>query len=303
MAAIAAQFPDTPSVFLPSGRPPGAGFKLRQSGLARTLRTIQAEGAAAFYRGSIARAIVGASDRGGGLFSERDLAEQRVLDPIQATYRGWTVLEQPTVSQGLIVLIALKILEGQEPRATRTRRTSAWSTRHATWSPIFTVPNRLAPGKRPVHTLNSWMLLQDGTPQVVGGTPGLFWQVQTNLQLVSNLIDLGMRLEARFRESVRRSLRERGHTVQPTGDWAARGHRPGHPDPRWDAHGSSAIRDPARAASSATEALRREMLVFAECRCYKSQVTAAGPHPHEPRANSASSIRGRKNASEEEILD
>jgi len=34
-----------------------------------------------------------------------------VLEPIQASYRGWTVLEQPPVSQGLIVLIALKILE------------------------------------------------------------------------------------------------------------------------------------------------------------------------------------------------
>jgi gamma-glutamyltranspeptidase/glutathione hydrolase len=108
-------------------------------------------------------------------------------------------------------------------------------------------PNRLAPGKRPVHTLNSWMLLENGTPQVVGGTPGSFWQVQTNLQLISNLIDLGMpvqaaldaprwtmggqttwsdsglSLEARFGEAVIGSLRERGHTVQAIGDWAAGG--------------------------------------------------------------------------------
>jgi len=67
------------------------------------------------------------------------------------------------------------------------------------------------------------MLLQDGTPQVVGGMPGLFWQVQTNPQLVINLIDLGMSLEARYGESVMRSLRERGHTVQPIGGWAAGG--------------------------------------------------------------------------------
>ncbi|TME87247.1 MAG: hypothetical protein E6I43_03525 [Chloroflexi bacterium] len=108
-------------------------------------------------------------------------------------------------------------------------------------------PNRLAPGKRPVHTLNSWMLLQNGLPRVVGGTPGSFWQVQTNLQLISNLIDLGMplqaaidaprwtmggqtswsdsslNLEARFGEAVVRSLRERGHSVEPIGDWAAGG--------------------------------------------------------------------------------
>src|SRR5439155_24623830 len=53
-------------------------------------------------------------------------------------------------------------------------------------------PNRLAPGKRPIHTLNSWMLLRDGRPHIVGGTPGSFWQVQTNLQLVSNIVDREM---------------------------------------------------------------------------------------------------------------
>src|SRR6202011_2207317 len=113
MPAIAAEFPDTRAVFFPDGRPPAAGFHLRQPDLARTLRTIQAEGAAVFYRGSIAEAIAAASDRGGGLFSRRDLAEHRtdVLDPVQTTYRGWTVVEQPPVSQGLIVLIALNILE------------------------------------------------------------------------------------------------------------------------------------------------------------------------------------------------
>ena len=108
-------------------------------------------------------------------------------------------------------------------------------------------PNQLAPGKRPMHTLNSWMLLQNGRPQVVGGTPGSFWQVQTNLQLISNLIDLGMpvqaaidaprwtmggqtswsdsslSLEARFGDAVMHSLRQRGHRVQSIGDWAAGG--------------------------------------------------------------------------------
>src|SRR5256714_9142676 len=113
MALIAAEFPDTRAVFFPDGRPPAAGFNLRQPDLARTLRTIQAEGAAAFYHGSVAQAILAASDRAGGLFTPRDLTEHRtdVLDPVRSTYRGWTVVEQPPVSQGLIVLIALNILE------------------------------------------------------------------------------------------------------------------------------------------------------------------------------------------------
>jgi len=342
MGAIAAEFPETRTVFFPNGRPPGAGFNLRQPDLARTLRTIQAEGAAAFYGGTIAAAIVAASDRGGGLFSRRDLAEHRtdVLDPVRTSYRGWTVVEQPPVSQGLIVLIALNILESLDLPADPANRVHLQVEAHKlalterlnhvadpAFFPIVTEqllshehgralarridprraaalqsepaghpdttylcvvdearnvvsyihslyagngvvagdtgillnnrmgcfsleqnsPNRLAPGKRPMHTLNSWMLLQNGTPRVVGGTPGSFWQVQTNLQLVSNLIDLGLpvqmaldaprwtmggqtswsdaslSLEARFGEAVAGSLRERGHTVKLIGDWAAGG--------------------------------------------------------------------------------
>src|SRR5713101_2154585 len=43
------------------------------------------------------------------------------------------------------------------------------------------------------------------------------------------------------------------------------------------------------------------MLVFAGSRCYKSQVTEAGPHPPEPKREPSLRIRGRRNASEEEI--
>src|SRR6266446_2963442 len=43
------------------------------------------------------------------------------------------------------------------------------------------------------------------------------------------------------------------------------------------------------------------MLVFAGSRCYKSQVTEAGPHPPEPTREPSLRIRGRRNASEEEI--
>src|SRR2546427_6625834 len=79
------------------------------------------------------------------------------------------------------------------------------------------------------------------------GQTGSCSQVQTNLHLISNLVDLGMpvqaaidaprwtmggqtswsdsnlSLEARFGDAVVRSLRERGHRVEPIGDWAAGG--------------------------------------------------------------------------------
>lgn len=57
-------------------------------------------------------------------------------------------------------------------------------------------PNIIAPGKRPAHTLNAWTATNaDGTLAYVGGTPGGHIQVQTNLQLVVNLVDLGMNVQ------------------------------------------------------------------------------------------------------------
>jgi len=54
-------------------------------------------------------------------------------------------------------------------------------------------PNRVAPGKRPAHTLNAWLATHpDGRLAYVGGSPGGHVQVQTNLQLLVNLVDLGM---------------------------------------------------------------------------------------------------------------
>jgi gamma-glutamyltranspeptidase/glutathione hydrolase len=52
--------------------------------------------------------------------------------------------------------------------------------------------NALVPGKRPAHTLNSYMVFQNGGFLLVGGTPGADDQPQTNLQVLHNLLDLRM---------------------------------------------------------------------------------------------------------------
>jgi gamma-glutamyltranspeptidase/glutathione hydrolase len=57
-------------------------------------------------------------------------------------------------------------------------------------------PNIIAPGKRPSHTLNAFTVVNpDGTLNIVGGTPGANIQVQTNLQLIINLVDLKMNVQ------------------------------------------------------------------------------------------------------------
>jgi gamma-glutamyltranspeptidase/glutathione hydrolase len=344
MADVALAFPETRAIFFPGGKAPPAGYLLRQPHLASTLRRLQQEGPEAFYHGAIAEAIVQASSQAGGLFSAADFKNHRteVLDPIRTTYRGWTVLEQPPVSQGLILLIALNILEtsqlprdavprlhrqveahklalaerlaavgdpastpvdvpalltreraetlaGQiDPERARPLATTVAPAGHPDTTYLCVVdearnvvsyihslyggngvvagdtgvllnnrmccfsleedsPNRLAPGKRPIHTLNSWILQRDNEPLTVGGTPGSFWQVQTNLQIIANLVDGRMpvqaavdaprwrmgpetswahenlELEGRFGEAAAASLRRLGHDVELIGDWAAGG--------------------------------------------------------------------------------
>jgi len=47
--------------------------------------------------------------------------------------------------------------------------------------------NRLEPGKRTLHTLNSYLITAGGHARFVGGTPGGDNQVQTNLQILRHL--------------------------------------------------------------------------------------------------------------------
>jgi gamma-glutamyltranspeptidase/glutathione hydrolase len=57
-------------------------------------------------------------------------------------------------------------------------------------------PNIIAPGKRPAHTLNAFTATRaDGSLYLVGGTPGANIQVQTNLQLIINVVDLKMNVQ------------------------------------------------------------------------------------------------------------
>ncbi|TMF56689.1 MAG: hypothetical protein E6I19_05200 [Chloroflexi bacterium] len=97
----------------------------------------------------------------------------------------------------------------------------------------------LAPGKRPIHTLNTVLALAGVTPRLVFGTPGRHAQVQTNFQLAVALIDHGMevqraieeprwyhesgralKIENRFSEQTRKGLAAKGHELVPLGDWA-----------------------------------------------------------------------------------
>lgn len=100
-------------IFLPEGKPPEVGQIFRNRRLAAAYRLIAAQGATAFYKGDVARAILKTSARLGGKMSAEDLAEfqSEWVDPVATDYRGWKVYELPPNSQGIAALEMLNILE------------------------------------------------------------------------------------------------------------------------------------------------------------------------------------------------
>lgn len=103
-------------------------------------------------------------------------------------------------------------------------------------------PNAVAPRRKPLHTLNAWIVTDDGGAlRHIGNTPGGDGQVQWNMQLLSHLLDHGLdpaeavsaprftvfpgsdagvigmpaelRVEATVSETVRDDLSTRGHRV------------------------------------------------------------------------------------------
>jgi len=100
-------------IFLPEDKPPAVGQIFRNRRLAAAYKLIAAEGAAAFYKGAIARAILKTSARLGGKMSADDLAEfqSEWVEPVSTEYRGWKVYELPPNTQGIAALEMLNILE------------------------------------------------------------------------------------------------------------------------------------------------------------------------------------------------
>jgi len=101
-------------------------------------------------------------------------------------------------------------------------------------------PNVLAPGKKTMHTLNTWMLFRGDELWAVGGTPGGDVQVQTNLQTVTQMVDRArspqeaiespkwqvppdgaeLAVEDRLPLDTCYELRRRGHALTVGGPWS-----------------------------------------------------------------------------------
>jgi gamma-glutamyltranspeptidase/glutathione hydrolase len=109
--------------------------------------------------------------------------------------------------------------------------------------------NALEPGKRPRSTLQSTLVMKDGQPFMITGSPGGDDQVMRTIQTLMNVVDFGMNIqqaiesprwstrsfpaspfphtmypgemsvEARVPEATRQALTSRGHKLRVSGPW------------------------------------------------------------------------------------
>ena len=92
--------------FLDRGHAPAAGFLLRQTALGSTLERIAQSGAAGFYEGPVASALVETVNRAGGTWQPHDLSSYKIVErePVQINYRGVTITSASLPSAGGIAL-------------------------------------------------------------------------------------------------------------------------------------------------------------------------------------------------------
>jgi gamma-glutamyltranspeptidase/glutathione hydrolase len=100
-------------VFLLQGRAPRPGEIFRNPDLAWSYKQLARHGRKAFYEGAIAKRILACSRACGGTMTPEDLARfsSQWVEPISATYHGWTVWELPPNGQGIAALIMLNLME------------------------------------------------------------------------------------------------------------------------------------------------------------------------------------------------
>ena len=112
-------YPSSVAVLMPEGRPIVAGELFVQRDLASSMEKIVSGGADVFYRGELAMQFDKIYQEAGGRLRYEDLAsyQAELLDPIKIQYEGLEVYQSAPNSQGIVMLMALNILEGYDLKA------------------------------------------------------------------------------------------------------------------------------------------------------------------------------------------
>lgn len=105
-AELLGRFPETAAVWLPDGSPPPIGSTMRLPRLADALQAYAQHGPKALTSGPAAAAIVAASKRHGGVFSEEDLASYQPVwrEPVVFQVGEWHAATMPLPSSAGVIL-------------------------------------------------------------------------------------------------------------------------------------------------------------------------------------------------------
>ncbi|AUW93120.1 gamma-glutamyltransferase [Sulfobacillus thermotolerans] len=109
--------------FTKHGRAPVPGERWVLPDHAKTLQEIANTHAESFYRGRLAQEMVRFSHATGGILSLKDFGAYAPewVDPLSVAFRDYEVWELPPNGQGLVALMALKILEGLDAHSEEER--------------------------------------------------------------------------------------------------------------------------------------------------------------------------------------
>lgn len=106
--------PASAKLLFKDGEPFQAGDTFRNPDLAKMLETLAKENSVeSFYRGEIARHIAAEFQKHGGLVTAKDMADYkaREVEPLELTWRGFSIRTAPLTAGGLSILQALAILK------------------------------------------------------------------------------------------------------------------------------------------------------------------------------------------------
>lgn len=109
------QDPGASMAYLIEGETPSLGSAFVQPDLGRVLQSIRDNGRSGFYEGWVAKTISEAMQDNGGIVSEADLKNYRVVErePVRGSYHGYDIVSAPPPSSGGTHIIEmLNILEG-----------------------------------------------------------------------------------------------------------------------------------------------------------------------------------------------
>ncbi len=115
--------PNSAAIFLKQGKPYAVGERLIQRDLGKTLRLLAEQGHDGFYQGEIAKKLVTAVNKAGGIWTLHDLAayQVKIREPLEGSFHQMHVITAPLPSAGGVALLTMLNILSECPLSSLTK--------------------------------------------------------------------------------------------------------------------------------------------------------------------------------------